>query len=101
MFGFLLAAANFAGAGLSATRRLATAQRRPERIRLLRPAFHHYPRALAQRDPRCWPARKPPPGRNKKPRRSGARTMLLPLEDELPNEFDRLIAFRGNRFAAR
>jgi hypothetical protein len=27
--------------------------------------------------------------------------VLLPLEDELPNEFDRLIAFRGNRFAAR
>jgi hypothetical protein len=43
----------------------------------------------------------PPPSRNKKPRRSGARTMLLPLEDELSNEFDRLIAFRGNRFAAR
>ena len=25
--------------------------------RLFRPAFHHYPRALAQRDPRPWPAR--------------------------------------------
>jgi len=24
--------------------------------RLFRPAFHHYPRALAQRDPRRWPA---------------------------------------------
>jgi hypothetical protein len=44
---------------------------------------------------------RPRPGRNKKARRSGARTMLLPLEDELPNEFDRFIAFRGNRFAAR
>jgi len=42
---------------LSATPSTGDGTTPPGAIRLFRPAFHHYPRALAQRDPRCWPAR--------------------------------------------